>query len=145
MSSDDWRIEFFSQLHEDLTDPPVDLDHIRESLEERGIDVTATIAAGLKLIADHKKRMRLIEAKRKLRRLRKIVEEWSVRPKESFDSAREDIARTLAGEVGSPAYQAFHRKLEGYTADDLASFKEDADLIEFLNEIEAEEGIQGDT
>ena len=145
MSSDDWRIAFFSQLHENLADQSVDLDDIRRSLEASGIDVSATITEGLKLIADHKKRRRLIEAKQKLARLRAIVREWSAHHKDSFDSAREDVARALAGEVGGPVYQAYHRKLERYTADDLASFKEDADLIEFLNEIEADGGIQGDT
>ena len=145
MSSDDWRIEFFSQLHENLADESVDPDDIRRSLEASGIDVTATITAGLKIIGDHKKRMRLIEAKRKFARLREIVREWSAHQKESLGSAREDVARVLAGEVGGPVYQAYHRKLESYTADDLASLQEDADLIEFLNEIEADRGIKGDT
>ena len=145
MSSDDWRTEFFSQLHENLADQSVDLDDIRRSLEASGIDVTATITEGLKLIADHKRRMRLIEARRKLERLREIVKEWSTHRKESLDSAREDVARALAGEADGPVYQAYHRKLERYTAADLASFQEDADLIELLNEIEADRGIEGDT
>jgi hypothetical protein len=145
MSSDDWRIAFFSQLYEDLTDQSVDHDDTRRSLEASGVDVDATVTEGLKLIADHEKRMRLVEAKEKLARLRKIVSEWSAQPKESLDSALEDVARALAGDIGGPAYQAYHRKLESYTSDDLASFKEDADLIEFLHEIEADEGIQRDT
>ncbi len=144
MSSDDWRLDFFSQLHENLADQSVGLDSIRRSLEASGIDVTATTTAGLKLIADHKKRMRLIEAKRKLARVREIVTEWSGYRKESLDSAWADVARALAGEAGGPVYEAYHRKLERYTADDLASFQEDADLIEFLNEIEADRGIEGD-
>ena len=111
MSSDDWRIAFFSQLHENLADQSVDVDDIRRSLEASGVDVTATITEGLKLIADHKKPMRLVEAKRKLARLREIVREWSAHHKESLDSAREDVARALAGEVGGPVYQAYHRKL----------------------------------
>ena len=145
MSSDDWKIEFFSQLHEDLTDLPVDVDGIRGSLEERGIDVTEAVAAGLKLIADHKGRRRLIEARRKLDRLRQVVREWSAHREDSFDSALEGVARALAGEAGGPAYQAYHRKLERYTVDDLASLREDAELIEFIGELEAESEIEGDT
>lgn len=145
MSTDDWRIEFFSQLYENLADQSVDLDGIRRSLEVSGIDVTATITEGLNLIADHKKRMRVIEARRKLARFREIVKERSSHSKESLVSVRQGVARALAGEVGGPAYQAYHRKLERYTADDLASFQEDADLIEFLDEIEADRGIEGDT
>ena len=144
MSSDDWRIEFFSQLHEDLVDQSDDLGAIRRSLEASDIDVAATIADGLKLIADHKRRTRLIAARRKLERLRTIVKEWSALRKEPIDSVREDVARALAGEVGGPVYQAYHRKLEGFTAEDLVSFQEDADLIQFLNEIEADRGTEGD-
>ena len=144
MSSDDWRIEFFSQLHEDLTDQPVDLDDIRRYLEERGIDVTATVAEGIKLIADHKRRGRLRDARRKLDRLRQVVSKWSAHRQESLDSAVEGIARALAGEAGGPAYQAYHRKLENYTADDLASLREDAELIEFIGELEAESDTEGD-
>lgn len=144
MSSDDWRTEFFSQLHEDLTDQPADLDDIRRSLEERGIDVTATVTAGLKLIADHKRRERLKDARRKLDRLRRAVSEWSAHRQESLGSAVEGIARALAGEASGPAYQAYHRKLENYTADDLASLREDAELIEFIGELEAEGDTEGD-
>ena len=145
MSDDDWRIEFFSQLHEDLTDQPVDLDGIRQSLEARGIDVAAAVTAGLKLIADHKGSMRLVEAGRKLERLRELVREWSAHRRESLDSAAEGLARALAGEAGGPVYQAYHRKLERFTTDDLESLREDADLIGFLNEIEADREIEGDT
>ena len=144
MSSDDWRIEFFSQLHEDLTDQPVDLDDVRRSLEERGIDVTATIAEGLKLIADHRRRERLRDARRKLDRLRQVIAKQFARRQESWDSAVESIARALAGEAGGPAYQAYHRKLEKYTDDDLASLREDAELIEFIVELEAESDTEGD-
>lgn len=144
MSSDDWRTEFFSQLHEDLTDQPADLDDIRRSLEERGIDVTATVAAGLKLIADHKRREHLRDMRRKLDRLRQAVSEWSAHRQASLGSAVEGIARALAGEAGGPAYQAYYRKLENYTADDLASLREDAELIEFIGELEAEGDTEGD-
>ena len=144
MSSDDWRIEFFSQLHEDLTDQPIDLDDIRRSFEERGIDVTATVAAGLKLIADHKRRGRLTDARQKLDRLRQVVSKWSAHRQGSLDSAVEGIARALAGEAGGPVYQAYHRKLENYTADDLASLREDAELVEFIGELEAEGDTEGD-
>ena len=143
MSSDDWRIEFFSQLHENLADESVDPSEIRRSLEASGIDVTATIAAGLKIIRDHKKRMRLIEAKRKFARLQETLKKLSAHKMESLGLVRQDVARALAGEVGGPVYQAYHRKLESYTADDLASLQEDADLIEFLSEIEADKGHQG--
>lgn len=145
MSSDDWRIEFFSQLHENLADQSVDPDDIRRSLEASGIDVNDTIVAGRKIIADYKKRTRLMEARQKLARLREIVRAWSAHHKESLGSARDDVARALAGEVGGPAYEAYHRKLERYTPDDLSSLQEDADLIEFLNDIEAEKGVSGDT
>ena len=144
MSSDDWRIEFFSQLHEDLTDQPVDLDDVRRSLEERGIDVTATVAEGLKLIADHKRRGRLRDARRKLDRLRQVVSKRSAHRQGSLDSAMEGIARALAGGAGGPAYQTYHRKLENYTADDLASLREDAELIEFIDALEAESETEGD-
>ena len=143
MPSDDWRIEFFSQLHEDLTDQPVDVDDTRRSLEERGIDVTATVTAGLKLIADHKRRGRLTDARRKLDRLRQVVSTWSAHRQGALDSAVEGIARALAGEAGGPVYQAYHRKLAKYTADDLASLREDAELIEFIGELEAESDTDG--
>ena len=145
MSSDDWRIEFFSQLHENLADESVDPGEIRRSLEASGIDVAATIATGLRIIGDHKKRTRLIEARRRFVRLREMVRAWSTRHKESLGSARDDVARALAGEIGGPVYQAYHRKLERYTPDDLASLQEDADLIEFLNEIEADSGVESDS
>ena len=144
MSSDDWRIEFFSQLHENLADQSVDPDEIRHSLEASGIDVTATLTAGLKIIADRKKRMRLIEAKRKLARLRGIVREWSAFRDKSSESAVEGVARALAGEVAGPVYQAYYRKLERFDPDDLASLRDDADLIDFLNKIEADSEVEGD-
>ena len=145
MASDDWRIEFFSQLHENLADESVDPDDIRRSLEASGIDVTATITAGLKIIDDHKKRLRLIGAKRRLARLQETVRKLSAQKRKSLGLAWQDVARALAGEAGGPLYQAYHRKLESYTADDLASLQEDADLIEFLIEIEADGDIKGDT
>ena len=142
MSSDDSRIEFFSQLHEKLADESVDPDEIRRSLEASGIDVKATINAGLRIIGDHKKRTRLIEAKRRFARLQETVRKLSAQKMASLRLARRDVASALAGEVGGPVYQAYHRKLKSYTADDLASLQEDADLIEFLNEIEAERNIK---
>lgn len=139
MSRDDQHVEFFSKLYEDLTDRPADLDAMREALEERGVDVTATITQGLALIAEHKKRMRLVEAREQLGRIRGMVAEWAARGSGSLSAAKDDLARALSGETGGPAYQAYHRKLGKVSAEDLESLTEDAALLEFLDEIDADQ------
>ncbi len=139
MSSYNWKVEFFSQLHEDLTDQPVDSDAMREVLEERGIDVTATVTSGLELIAEHKSRMRLIDARRKFNRLRSIVERWAAQGTGRLAPVKDDIARALSGETTGPAYQAYHRKLKALSAQDLETLGEDAALLEFLAEVGPDE------
>lgn len=133
------ELEFFAQLYDALTDGPRRITDLRQALEEQGIDMTGTVDAGRRLIEDHKKRQRLSQARAKLDRLRAAVQEWAVRGRGSVGSAKDEIARALAGDQGEVAYQMYHRKLETVSMEDLETLGEDAALLEFIVRIEADD------
>lgn len=135
--STDPRIEFLSELYEALTDRPRDVVDLRRSLEERSIDVDGTLGRARSLIGSHRKRGRLREAQERLQRVQNAVERWAAEGKQSVGAIRDELARALAGEAGSTAYQAYHRKLEEVSEEDLESLGEDAELLEFIERMEA--------
>ena len=131
--------DLLAQLHEGLTERTPARKEMRRELEEQGIDVERTVAEGLRLIDESKKRRRLKLARRRLDRLRDAVAGWSGVVEQSIDRMKEDIARAFAGEEDEVAYQAYYRKLSTVDRADLESLNEDEALIELIAKIETEE------
>jgi len=134
--STDRKLEFLSNLYEALTDRPHDPVQLRKSLEERGIDVEATLSKARDVVDQHRKARRLREAREKLARVQSALRRWTTEGRQSATAARDDIARALAEDAGVPAYQAYHRKLEEVSDEGLASLGDDAELLEFLERME---------
>lgn len=137
--STDSRLEFLSNLYEELTDRPRDAVALRKSLEEREIDVDGTLSKARDMVNRHRKGRRLREAQERLARARSAVGQWMAEGRQSVTAVRDDIARALAGDTDAPAYQAYHRKLEKVSDEDLASLGEDASILEFIERIEGDE------
>lgn len=138
MSVENNKVVFFAHLYETLDDDTPDVPALRKLLEEQGIDVDETVSKGQRLFADHKKRKRLLAARRKLERVRQAVRTWSGSKKSSPSAIMEQIARALAGDSGEIVYQTYHRKLETVDPTDLQSLHDDAALLEFIARIEVD-------
>lgn len=132
----DRRLEFLSTLYEALADRPRDASELRQSLEDSGIDVNTALAEARAKVSQHRKTLRLRAAQEKFARLREVIALWTDQGKQSVQVVREDLARALAGDAGAPAYQAYYRKLEGVSADDLNSLEEDAGLLDFIDRMD---------
>lgn len=132
----DPRLDFVSDLYEALNDRPRDPVELRESLEEKGIDVEATLSRARRVIDRQRGIRRLAEAREKMARVRSAVLRWMEEGRQSVSAARDDIAQALAGDANAPAYQAYHRKLEEVSDEDLASLGDDAELLEFIERME---------
>ena len=140
MATENDRVtEFFARVYDGLEEGPQDPAALRRSLQHQGLDVEETVSKGLRLVADYQKRRRLQLAREKLERLREAVEAWTGATEQSLSAIKEEIARTLAGDQGRVAYQAYHRKLASVDEADLQSLGEDAALLEFIARIEADE------
>ena len=138
-AENDRLTELFARLYEGLEGGQQDPAALQRSLEEQGLDVEGTVSEGLHLIGDYQKRRRLQLARTKLQSLREAVEVWTGATEQSLSGIKEDIARTLAGDGGEVAYQAYHRKLAGVDEADIQSLGEDAALLDFIARIEADE------
>lgn len=134
------RLEFLSELYDALQEHPREALELRQSLEESGIDVDSALAKARAKVSQHRKALRLRAAKEKLARLRAVVASWTDQGKQSVHVVREDLARALAGDAGAPAYQAYYRKLEDVSEEDLVSLEEDAGLLDFIDRVEEDVG-----
>lgn len=131
------RERLVEKLYDALGEEGVeDVDSMKVSLSEEGVDVDRAIREGKGLFSDFLKRQKLARAREKLVRIRSAVSEFVKSSDLSLDRAREEIARALAGDRGEEAYQAYHRKLGSVEEEDVKSLADDAALLEFVRKIE---------
>jgi hypothetical protein len=118
--------------------PASDEAALRESLLEAGVDVDAVLSRCLGLVKSLSGQQRLLAARQKLDRIRATVVKLGSLAEGLSQRSREELAQAFAGAPSGSLVQAYFRKLETVTQEDLASLTEDLGLIEFLEKIERE-------
>jgi len=118
--------------------PAADEATLRQSLSEAGIDVDAVLQRCLGVVKVLSGQQRLLAARQRLDRIRTTLTKLGNLSTGLSQRSREELAQAFAGSSSGTLVQAYFRKLETVTQEDLASLTEDLGLIEFLEKIEKE-------
>ena len=130
----------FERLYDALGESGVDdIASMRKRLEDAGIDVSRVLEQGASMFDGFVRRERLRVARERFERAKRAVAEFRRGLVQSVGTAREELARALAGEASGEQYLAYFRKLENVDAGDIESLKDDAALLEFVSHLEADE------
>jgi hypothetical protein len=131
--------EFLENLLSAFEETPApDEATLRASLSEAGVDVEALLSRCLALVHALSGQQRLMAARQKLDRIRTAVAKLGNLAEGLSQRSRQELAQAFAGSSSGVLVQAYFRKLEAVTQEDLASLSEDLGLIEFLEKIERE-------
>jgi hypothetical protein len=133
--------DILKDLHEFLCEPEEDfaslpMQKVDAVLDDAGVDARRTFRAAHELFAQGRAAELLSAGRRKQQLFSRLMDVYKNPVRDVTSKGKEALERLAAFSPGQEAV-AFH-KLEEATADDLASLADDLDLLEALNEADAE-------
>lgn len=125
----------YDSLHEASCENEAEL---RQSLKEQGFDPDQLVSEGLAIVKQMLGRQKLLQANVRYKRFAQAVAELTSKATSAPRRIREQLAEALTGSSDTAVVQAYFRKLQKISDDDLVTLKDDADILALWEKLEGQ-------